>query len=161
MRKPMRILLAGLAVLCLTFSGCANLLWTVMDAASSTEKTFEQVKKLFEADQDAVLAAVRSGQYEDAASLDWIESVDDCGTYVYFACGGSGMGSQTNYSGFFYTPEDDPLVMHRHSNPAMYALNAEDFVQTEEGWEYRESASDNHFIIRRLATGYYYYWEHF
>ena len=150
-----RALLALLAALCLLFSGCANVLWTVMDAATSDEKSFEQLQELFEEDFAVIDSAVRSGRASDAEALRWIRSADEDEAYIDFYCGGSGMGSQTNYTGFFYSPEDDPLALWRNS-PVRW-----DFVETEEGWEYVEGGGDNHFLVRQLASGYFYYFMHY
>ena len=129
------------------------------------EKSFDSINKRFLQDFSAIDAAVNSEQYDDATSLSWIKSVDENDGYVDFYCGGSGMGSQTNYTGFFFTPDDDPLAMWRKNDPILYVMSAADFVKTADGWEYRESdhdsRGDNVFIVRRLAPCYYYYYLHF
>ena len=75
------------------------------------------------------------------------------------------MGPETNYSGFIYTPDDDPLAIWGKNDPVHFSLTTSDFVETADGWEYRESdhdpTGDNVFIIRKLAPCYYYYHQHY
>ena len=125
------------------------------------EKSFDSLNKSFLRDFSVIEAAVMNEQYDDATSLGWIKSVDVSDGYVDFYCGGSGMGSQTNYTGFFFTPDDDPLALWREYDSKIDA----DFVETEDGWEYREfdhdAKGDNVFIVRKLAPCYYYYYLHY
>ena len=129
------------------------------------EKSFDSINKSFLQDFSVIDAAVKNEQYDDATSLRWIKSVDVSDGYVDFYCGGSGMGSQTNYTGFFFTPDDDPLAMWPKNDSAHYVMTAADFIETENGWEYRErdhnAGGDNVFIVRKLAPCYYYYYLHF
>ena len=123
----------------------------------NNEMSFDAVTEAFHADFDTIDAAVKSGQHTDAAALPWIDSVSPSENYVEFYCGGSGIGSQTNYTGFFFTPDDDPF--------AMWPDSAALFVETAEGWEYRERdhnpGGDNLFRSRKLAPYYYYFYTHF
>ena len=129
------------------------------------EIAFDSVNKHFLQDHDVIDAAVKQEQYDDAESLNWIKSVDVYGGYVDFYCGGRGMGSQTAYSGFFFTSDDDPLAMWRNNKRGRHDMTAADFVETADGWEYRESdhryGGDNVFIIRKLVPCYYYYYLHY
>lgn len=133
----------------------------MLNLLDNDEKSCDDLQELFDKDFAAIDAAVRSGRYEDATKLDWIEQATEAEGYVDFYCGGSGMGSQTNYTGFFYTPDDDPLAMWRGNQCGTHVMTAEDFVKTEEGWEYRESGGDNVYRVCKLADGYYYYYLHF
>ena len=129
------------------------------------EKSFDSINKCFLQDFSVIDAAVKNEQYDDATSLRWIKSVDVSDGYIDFYCGGSGMGSQTNYTGFFFTPDDDPLAMWRKNDPVHHVMTAADFIETEDGWEYRErdhnAGGDNVFIVKKLAPCYYYYYLHF
>ncbi len=129
------------------------------------EKSFDSLNKSFLRDFSVIEAAVMNEQYDDATSLGWIKSVDVSDGYVDFYCGGSGMGSQTNYTGFFFTPDDDPLAMWSKNDPVHHVMTAADFIETVDGWEYRErdhnEKGDNVFIVRKLAPCYYYYYLHF
>ena len=151
--QAIKRLLACVLAICsvLTLSGCLG----------NDEKSFDSVYKHFLRDGEVIASAVENGRPEDALSLRWIESADESDGYVDFSCGGSGIGSQTNYTGFFYTPGDDPLAMWRKSGSA--AISG--FQETEDGWEYRESehgvGGDNVFLVRKLAPCYYYYHLHF
>ena len=132
---------------------------------ANDETSFGSLKKSFLHDYDVINSAVENEQYYSAASLSWIKQVDVNDGYVDYYCGGSGMGSQTNYTGFFYTPNDDPLAMWRANDPDLYTMTASDFVETADGWEYRESdhksGGDNYYFVRKLAPCYYYYYLHF
>lgn len=164
--KRLKQTICVLLLLCITASvaACAAdtktdveqlLFLRLLNQLNNDEKSYDELKELFDGDCAAINAAVRDGRYEDLTELDWIESATESDGYVDFYCGGSGMGSQTNYTGFFYTPDDDPLAMWRG------AFTANEFVETEDGWEYTESGGDNVFRVRRLAGGYYYYHLHY
>ncbi len=146
----------GMVLLCcaLLLSGCFF---------DNDEKSYDSLKKSFEKDLEAVDAAVQNGSYDDAAELKWIKKVDVNERYVDFYCGGSGFGSQTDYTGFFYTEDDDPLAMWRGVVNSVVSPN--DFVKTEDGWEYIErdhhEGGDNIYIVKQLAPCYYYYYLHF
>ena len=132
---------------------------------SNDELSYDKLLRRFNADRDEIEAVVADGGFERAADLKWIRDVEIHDRYVDFYCGGSGLGSQTNYTGFFYTPDDDPLAMWRQNDYSCYVLTPDDFVQTEEGWEYREhdhnEFGDNYYSVRKLAPNYYYYYLHF
>lgn len=150
-----------LLVLIMVFCG----LMMLSGCIDSDEKSFQSLKINFLDDYDVINSAVENEQYYSAASLSWIKEVDVKDGYVDYYCGGSGMGSQTNYTGFFFTPNDDPLAMWRANVPDLYAMTASDFVETADGWEYRESdhnaGGDNCYIVKKLAPCYYYYYLHF
>ena len=130
------------------------------------EMSYKSMKKKFEKDFDALDAVMKSEQYDDLMQLGWIKDVDvhEAENFIDCYCGGSGMGSQTNYTGFVYTPDDDPLSMWRQ-NGYNSVLTPADFVKTEDGWEYSERDhdpnGDNLFIIKKLAPCYYYYYLHY
>ena len=147
---------------CLIVSGCILLLFGPLH---NNAKSFRSLSRSFQKDFAIIDTAVKGERYNDAAALKWIEDVDAADGYVDFYCGGGGRGSQTEYTGFFYTPADDPLAMWRQSTSADNDSLASDFVETESGWEYRESnhqsGGDNRFLVRKLAPCYYYYWLHY
>ena len=156
-----RLLIIALAVFnVLLFSGCSILL-TSLGRMDDDEKPFDYLNDCFLRDFAVIVSAVKNEQYDDAISLSWIKSADADGGYVDFYCGGSGFGSQTNYTGFFFTPDDDPLAMWRKSGPDLTSC----FVETKDGWEYREHdhnpGGDNVFIVKKLAPCYYYYYLHY
>ena len=135
-------------------------IFPLMGCLDNNEMTFDSLKKHFEEDYNVIDKAIKSEQYSNLESLDWIESVYSNVHYVECSCGGSGMGSQTNYTGFFYTPHDDPFAMWR-SYVSPGGLSAKDFTETEDGWVYRQPQGDNEFIAKKLAPGYYYFFEHY
>ncbi len=151
-----------LILFCITLAGCLSLLTGCLFLG---DKSFDYVNRRFHQDFSVIDAAVKNKRYDDAASLNWIKTADECDGYVDFYCGGSGMGPETNYSGFIFTQDDDPLAIWRKNDPVHFSLTASDFVETADGWEYRESdhdpTRDNVFIIRKLAPCYYYYHQHY
>ena len=163
MKKRM-VLTAICLLLCVVCVGCKLeeiafvAVMSVLDAANNDEKSFDELNRLFLRDFDAIDAAVQSGQYDGAAKLSWIDSANAGDGYADFGCGGSGFGSQTNYTGFFYTPDDDPFALWSSDTAA-------DFVETGDGWEYREHdhnpGGDNVYRVQKLAPCYYYYWLHY
>lgn len=129
----------------------------LMACLNNNEMSFDSLNGHFQEDFNVIDNSIKCGQYNDLESLDWVESITTDVHYVKCDCGGSGMGSQTNYTGFFYTPDDDPFAMWReYLNPS-----ARGFVETEDGWVYREIQGDNEFVVRKLAPGYYYFFEHY
>ena len=147
---------------CLIVLGCILLL---LGPLRNNPNSFRSLSTSFQKDFAVIDTAIKSARYNDASALKWIEDVEPDDGYVGFYCGGRGRGSQTEYTGFFYTPADDPLAMWRQSDSTDNDSLVSDFAETENGWEYRESdhkaGGDNRFIVRKLAPCYYYYWLHY
>ena len=150
-------LLSVVLIICsiVMLSGCMD----------NDEMSFDSLNKSFLQDYSVIDTAVKNERYAAATTLSWIERATERDGYIDFECGGSGMGSQTNYTGFFFTSDDDPLAMWRENDPSTHVMTASDFVETRDGWEYRESdhnsGGDNVYLVRKLAPCYYYYYLHF
>ena len=126
-----RLLGIILMICCITIlSGCIG----------NHRMPFASLEKRFLQDYNVIDTAVINKEYDAAASLSWIERVDEKDGCIDFYCGGSGIGSQTNYTGFFFTRDDDPLAMwrDRKTDSLQYVMTASDYVETANGWEYRE-----------------------
>ncbi|WP_283608027.1 hypothetical protein [Faecalispora anaeroviscerum] len=67
---------------------------------------------------------------------------------VEFLCGGSGLGSSTSYSGFYYSPSDIPLGFQ--GEPIT-------LTKTDTGWSYEEAGGDNHYETEKIIDCWYYY----
>lgn len=83
--------------------------------------------------------------YADAPTVPTAEIVE-------FAVGGSGFGSATSYTGFYYSPEDIPLG---------FQGAVLDLTESAHGWTWQEENSDNRQIIEKICDHWYWYEAHF
>lgn len=96
--------------------------------------------------------AVDTGDYSEVEKLEGIRDVTEHDDYIEFYCGGTGMGSNTNYYGILYSELDVSLIAPTNG-----------YTVTREGGVVRieEDRGDNLFIYTSLGDGFWFYEEHY
>ena len=71
--------------------------------------------------------------------------------YIDFSCGGAGVGSGTQYYGFFYSAEDNLTAWNGGACPAdaLYAWGS--------GYKYTQTDGDNAYYVEKIAEHFFYY----
>lgn len=153
-----KILIAVLLVaLLLTLSGCKWILTTMMwgvigdsDDTVSKEDTISFVQE----HQNKLLSHIEQGDSSALAKYGIIKSVYESGNYIEFYCGGSGFGSQTNYSGFFY-------AKNGFMNAARSDISLDTMVEKDGGYYWHDEVGDNTYFVVHICDRFYYYYEHY
>ena len=119
----------------------------------SKEAIFSLVKK----NHSILLDASEAGQPEKAESIKGIREAFCKDGFAFFECGGYGMGSETGYYGFYYSPDDiaKPLL---NGYPV---CSEEDFLPEGNGYAYNEVEGDNRYYAERITNCFFYYEMHF
>ena len=139
MRKTLFVIL--LLALCLVLAGCYEGL--------STKRIISLVRESHQEIEQAVLNG-KAKEWEGKKGIREVFSHQ--GGYVEFFCVGAGMGPNTSYYGFYYSPEGEPCDFWGGNAP---------LSETESGWEWREEQGDNTFYTEQITDRFFYYEYHF
>lgn len=153
-----KILFAVLLVaLLFTLSGCKWMLTTMMwgiigssDDTASKEDTISFVKE----HQNELLSRIEQGECSTLEGYGIIKSVYETDDFVEFYCGGSGFGSQTNYSGFFY-------AKNGYMNAVRSDISLDTMVEKDGGYYWHDEVGDNTYFVVHICDRFYYYYEHY
>ena len=63
-----------------------------------------EIFNIVEENHEALIDYIQTGNLEYANEIKGIESVSSNEKFIEFNCGGKGMGSETSYWGFYYSP---------------------------------------------------------
>ena len=115
----------------------------------------DEVAKLVNRNYTVILEDIKENDFSDTKALEGVEEVYSDGDALQVDCGGSGFGSETNYWGFYYSPEDRPLFVwcgDEWLDPLQEDGN---------GFSYHESNGDNSYYTEKIRDNFYYYEAHF
>ncbi len=93
--------------------------------------------------------AIWTNEYEKALAIKGIQNVHVYDDAIEFYCGGSGMGSQTRYRGFYYSADNtlSGLDFCRESG----------LSREEKGFSYYEKDGDNSYYTEKIRDNFFYY----
>lgn len=112
------------------------------------------VIRLYQRNEEVFLQAAASGDYSAVERIISVRDVEVTETYVEISCGGSGLGSATNYYGIFYYEGENLLSVDVDTSGGR-------FVESGDGYFYDEENGDNRFYVEPLGNHFYYYEAHF
>ena len=141
------------ATIILVSSGCQYLLFPIMVALSDDSASREQILTFVQEHQDLILSCIEQKDYSSLDSYSIVKEIYENGDHIDFYCGGSGMGSQTNYCGFFYS-DDDNLK-------AIWCAPLEELIPQGNGYYYHEEIGDNSYYVEHIGDHLYYYTAHY
>lgn len=122
-------------------------------AGLSDNLSKRQIFNLVEKHSEVILADITENNFDDTLSIKGIKDIKFKDEAIDFYCGGSGMGSETSYYGFYYSENDEPIGMFGGTNiSGSFELTPEG-----NGYIYREENSDNSFYTEKIISGFYYY----
>ena len=152
---------AVLCALCFTLTGCSidrtlgsmAFLWLM--SRSDDHITYSQIERLILENRDALeedILAGRAAEWEGRAGIQSVS--EDEGGHIDFSCGGWGIVPEGGYSGFYYSPDDQPFdILHFTDGP---------LTPYESGWSWEaDEGSDNTFHTRRVTERFFWYEYHF
>ncbi len=118
-----------------------------------------QIYNLVEKHSETILEDINENNFEDTLAIRGVTGVES-DDLVDIQCGGSGLGSQTSCSGFYYYENDEPVVVN--SGGSIYHVDESEFIAYDKGYLYTEmnidgTVSDNTYYTERISEGFYYY----
>lgn len=150
----MKKLISTLLTFCLVlsipimFMGIAfGVLLVLGDDRADKEEVFEFVREK----EDALLAAVASGDFSGFENQGFIKTIDAESSAVDFSCGGAGFGPETSYVGFYYTPD--------HNMNAVWCApsSSQSLIPSGNGFEWQDPQGDNWYYVEHISGNFYYY----
>ncbi|MCI1959887.1 MAG: olfactory receptor [Clostridia bacterium] len=131
------------------FSGCAITICLWPSPPSG-----DDIDKIVNNNKETILSAIKNGTVDDL-KIDGVEEISELGdgSTIDFLCGYTGSAVSGNYSGFYYSEEDEP--------EDVFGISGE-LKETSEGfWECHEGDdSDNYYETDKICDNFYYYFAH-
>ena len=132
--------------------GCSGaeifyLLVAMGDDRADKEDIFVYVRE----NEDALSQAIENGTYSDFENEGVIKDISADDEVVGFYCGGAGMGGETSYIGFYYSPKNDMAAIWCAPE------SAEDLIPSGNGYEWLEPHGDNRYYTEHICGNFYYY----
>lgn len=153
MKKVIKTILITLLVMILVPAVFLGVLFgaiTLMTTSGLTSR--DAVVRMYEKNEDAFLNAAATGDFSALKEIRGVEDVSAHEDYVDFFCGGSGMGSNTQYYGIFYSPDDNMCkVWGAPYNEKLEPENG--------GYRWKEPDGDNEYYVEPLGNHFFYYEE--
>lgn len=125
-------------------------LWAILLSflmvATTDALTREQIVSLVRGHHDVILREVTEGEdFTQTLAIGGVQSAHPFDGGCAFYCGGSGMGPDTYYTGFFYASrQPDVSSAQPHEN----------------GWLF-QGEGDNRQYMEKLCDHFYYYWQQY
>lgn len=137
----------------LVSSGCQYLAFPIMVALSDDRASREEILTFVQEHQDLILSCIEQKDYSSLDSYSIIKEIYEYGDHIDFYCGGSGMGSQTNYWGFYYSAND--------YLKAVWCAQPGELIPRDNGYYCAEEGGDNSYYVEYICDHFYYYTAHF
>lgn len=150
-RKALSLMLV--ATIILVSSGCQYLVFPIMVALSDDRASKEEILTFVQEHQNLIVSCIEQKDYSSLDSYSIVKGIDEYGDHIDFNCGGSGMGSQTNYCGFYYSADDDLN--------AVWCAPLEELIPQGNGYYYHEEIGDDFYYVEYICDHFYYYAAHF
>ena len=103
----------------------------------------DDIINLFIKNEDEIISAVNSRNFDNIEKINGIQSIYVSDDYIDFSCGGSGFGSSTHYYGFFYSVSDNLLAWNGGGWPA------NELYECGQGFKYQQTGGDNEVLCRK------------
>lgn len=113
------------------------------------------ILNLFHDNRATIVSAVKDGNFDSVERIPGIHSVYQSNNYIDFSCGGAGLGSATDYRGFFYSKSDDLTAWNGG------VCRADELETYGNGYQYRQPDGDNEYYVEQIEDHFFYYEAHF
>ena len=153
--------MALLCALCLSLTGCSvdrtlgNMYFLWLMSRSDDHMTYSGIERLILENRDALEEDIPAGRAAEWEGRLGIESVsEDENGCIDFSCGGWGIVPEGGYTGFYFSPDDQPFDIMHFTDGLLTPYEGGWFWEADEG-------SDNTFRTRRVTEGFFWYEYHF
>ena len=153
LKKGLALLLAVIMVFSL--SGCSDILggafflYLIATGDDSADK--DEVFAFVCEHEEKLLEAIENGDFSAYENKGFIKKINADETVVDFSCGGAGIGPNTSYVGFYYTPDNDMTAVW------CAPLSASGLIPSGNGFEWQEANGDNRYYTEHICGNFYYY----
>lgn len=154
MKKILKISLITIICLGTAFFVSAKMIHNFFDDSLPKEKIFDIVTKK----QEKIIGYIEEADFDKKIKIRGIKWVNDSREdgYINFYCGGSGMGGQSRYVGFYYLENDNIDVLINSYKNDLYS-----FDQVGNSYTFKEKDGDNSFYVEKITDCFYYYCQEF
>ena len=132
------------------------LLMGCSDGATKAE-IFVAVEK----EHPTIIQCMQTNNYDDCKKISIVKEITQYDDYVDFYCGGSGMGGQTSYRGFYYFENDELEYIQVCLGELIDGNGGNMFIPCGNGYLWQEKGGDNTFYFEKIANHIYYYEQEF
>ena len=146
--------MALLCALCLSLTGCSvdrtlgNMYFLWLMSRSDDHMTYSGIERLILENRDALEEDIPAGRAAEWEGRLGIESVsEDENGCIDFSCGGWGIVPEGGYTGFYFSPDDQPFDIMHFTDGLLTPYEGGWFWEADEG-------SDNTFRTRRVTEGF-------
>lgn len=144
--KKVYSILGGVFMIILLLSGCND--------KSSKETIINSVNK----NHEIILQSIEQNDFSGCKMISIIKEINSHNNYIEFYCGGTGMGGETSYCGFYYFDNDD--IQHIMDTLSIFMKgepNKIAFIQEGEGYVWKDAQSDNLIYFEKITNHFYYF----
>lgn len=153
LKKGLNLLLAVIMVFSL--SGCSDIwgsAFFLFLVATGDDRADKDTVFAFVCEhEEELLQAIEEGDFSSFENQGFIKDIDAANTVIDFSCGGAGVGSNTSYVGFYYTPENDMTAVWCAPS------SAGALTSSGNGFEWQEPGGDNRYYTEHICGNFYYY----
>ncbi len=125
----------------------------MIDDSLSKKEIFELVNENY----DIILNNISENDFSDTEKIEGIQEIYDKTQVVDFYCGGTGIGSATNYYGFYYSNDNNPKAIFAGT----IISDSPNFHIEKNGFCIENSNDDNSYYTEKIRDNLYYYEAHF
>ncbi len=116
-----------------------------------------EIYSLVNENYNVILEDISENNYFDTKAIKGVKEVYSDTEVIEVYCGGSGMGSATNYYGFYYSPDNQPKTTWCGTDFGdVSSLNIDG-----NGFSIKYSNDDNCYYTEKIRDNFYYYEAHF
>lgn len=144
--KKVHSIFWGFLMIFLLLSGCND--------RPSKETIIDSVNENYE----MILQSIKKNDFSSCNMISVIKEINSHNNYIEFYCGGTGMGGETSYCGFYYFDNDD--IQHIMNTLSIFIKgekNKISFMQEGEGYVWRDTQSDNSIYFEKITDHFYYF----
>lgn len=133
----------------LSASGCESILFLVMVASNDDSESKEDIVSFVEQHQEELLLCIEQNDFTSLEQCSIIKKVNIYENHIDFFCGGRGIGSETFYCGFYYSPSNDWRAIWCAPRGALVPEGA--------GYSWQEEQGDNRYYVEKVCNYFFYY----
>ena len=117
----------------------------------------KEIIELVNENHSIILDDVNEKEFSDTERIEGIQEIYNKTQIVDFYCGGTGIGSATNYYGFYYSSDNNPKAVFAGT----IISETPNFQMEKNGFCIKNSNDDNYYYTEKIRDNFYYYEAHF
>ena len=156
MNKTLKIVIISVVscILLVSLAFFGYFMWAMLQLADIFVGDALEKDEIFEIvldNKELILAEIEADSFEKTSNIKGIKEVHSYENYVEFYCGGSGIGSGTTYSGFYYVEDEQYL-------PENKVIDGYEMRNEGAGWCIFQVDGDNYYYFEKICDNFYYFY---